>query len=578
MASPLGLTDYSGIAYSSSDGDVGDVNFTGGYNSILNGSKFYYRPTASMADKTSAEQDTNSEKTDGSKNSNKIVFDSKSSKRHQPDNSQDDLYDISTNSIINYTSNEDLPALKLKAADFGYLRDLGVYPNNRLVVCRRFPSPVENDLTAVKMSPISSVVSWVSDSEDSFFSFKSSESWESHTTADPLNDLTDIFNSIFSKATGIDVKSEGAGVIGGIAGAFPVGGVAEALETEITNYLLGRDGEDGTNFSYKNLHVGNPNFMGESSFREINSIKSEVSIPVKTEYELKYYPNVDPTIVFMDLVQNLLRFSSSESVFYLAQSGGSKVNEFFNKFGDGDWIGALSIILNGIIEAITKIVGKVSKIIDKVTKVISDVASGESSISESVNKDKLSAEIKKGLKVIGDSAMARYRIEFSKIIPSASGASSAPWHITIGNPKNPFFSSGDMIVEGGEVKFGNTLGFNDLPTRIEYNFTIRTARNLGIQEIFDKFNIGAGRQYQRNSIVFESDFYQGDVKKGTGDQNPVTGAKNNSVGTGSPFDLTESERLSSEPNIPASRPNSLPPNIQAPSQNPTPPNSGFPGV
>jgi hypothetical protein len=528
MASPLGLTDFSGIAYTSDSGnDPAESSFTGQYNSILNGSKFYYRPSISTS-KESKTVNVNGQEKQQEVN----VANARGRKTNDIGNSTDDIYDISTNSIIDYTNDDNLPALRLKPADFVYLRDLGVYPNNRLAVCRRFASPVENDLTAVPQSPISTVVSWIPDTQDDFFTFKTFEKWESEPINDPLKELTGIFNSIFAKATGINVQKEGAGVLGG--GMFkklPIGGIAEALETTVTNYLLGienPDGSfsDGTNFNFDNLPQGNPNFMGKSAFRNMNSITSDISINIKSVYEMKYVPGVDPTIAFMDILQNLLRFSSSQSVFYLSQSGGGRVNQFFNKYAKGDWVGAFGVIIDGIITAVKRLTIDVGNIIDAAVDTITDIIDGNVGGGEAIRNQLIS-----GLKAIGSSSLARYRIKFAQIIPATTGAASAPWHITIGNPKNPFFSSGDMIAESCEIKMNNTLGFNDLPTRIEYSFTMKSARDLGIQEIFDKFNIGAGRQYQRNSIRFRTDFYQGSVQKsGGGSTNPASGAQNSSVG------------------------------------------------
>ena len=523
MASPLGLTDFTKVTYSSDNGNPEESGYTGRYNSIFNGTKFFYRPIVDQEDQTT-------DSTTGESTTNVG-----SGKRHQPDQTGiDDLYDISTNSIIDYTQQNQLEALRLRPSDFAYLRDFGVYPNNRLAVVRRFRSPVENDLTSTRQSPISTIVSWIPDEQDDFFSFTTNEEWKQYDTEDPLGDLTDIFNRIFKKATGIDIGGESNGMIGGMANLFPIGGIAEALQTTVVNYFLGDEDSNGTNFRYDNLPFGNPNFMGESAYREMGSIRSEISIPVKVVYELKYINNVDPTIVFMDIIQNLLRFSSSQSVFYISQSGGRNINEFFNKYKNGDWIGAIKIVVDAIVNTVKRLVNDISNIIDTLKEVsigaiksATGFLTGDGELTDEgqaqINSQRQS--ILNGLATIGASSLARYRIEFAKIIPAATGAHSAPWHLTLGNPKNPFFSSGDMIVESSEIKMGNVLGFNDLPTRIEFNFTVKSARNLGIQEIFDKFNVGAGRQYQRNTVQFETDFYQGSVKKvGGGTTNPATGA------------------------------------------------------
>jgi hypothetical protein len=526
MASPLGLTDISKVQYTSDEGNPNDPNFSGGYKSLFNGTKFYHRPTVATEQRNETIKDQNG----NTQTVQKQQGVAKGSKIHQS-NSNDDIYDISTNSIIEYTNDPKLPAMALKPADFIYLKDFGVYPNNRLAISRRFPSPVENDLTAVGQKPLSTIVSWIPDDADEFFSFSASEQWSEHNTEDPLGEITDIFNNMFAKATNINVKKEGAGVLGGgMFKKFPVGGIAEALETTVTNYLLGNENSDGsfsngTNFRYDNLPMGNPNFMGESAYRKMNSLRSSISIPIKCVYEMKYINGQDPTLVHMDIIQNILRFSSSQSVFYISQAGGSRINRFFNKFKDGDWYSAIGVIIEGIIEAVKEIFADIGRFftnpVGNVVEGVKNLVDGD--FQEAANQVK--RQVESGLKIIGNSALARYRIEFSKVIPAATGSSSAPWHLTLGNPKNPFFSSGDMIVENTKIKMGNTLGFNDIPTQIEFSFTIKSARNLGIQEIFDKFNVGPGRQYQRNAISFKTDFYQGSVSKtGGGSSNPATGA------------------------------------------------------
>jgi hypothetical protein len=84
----------------------------------------------------------------------------------------------------------------------------------------------------------------------------------------------------------------------------------------------------------------------------------------------------------------------------------------------------------------------------------------------------------------------KYKIELMGIANALSGAPSTPWHITIGNPLRPIFCSGDMLVEEVNLKLGSTLAFNDLPSNIKVEFTLKNARPLGMQEILAKFNTG----------------------------------------------------------------------------------------
>jgi hypothetical protein len=202
----------------------------------------------------------------------------------------------------------------------------------------------------------------------------------------------------------------------------------------------------------------------------------------------------------------------------MSQTGGQNINNFIDLFKKGEWFEAIGIMVDAIIYA-------VKDIADNVVELVKDIATAG---IEFIQGDPQGASnvIKEALSVISRSSLARYRIKFNQIIPAMTGDSSAPWHVTIGNPKNPFFSSGDMIAEGCKITFGNTLGFNDYPTRIDYEFTIRSARNLGIQEIFDKFNIGAGRQYQRDNVTFKVDWNQGRIK------NEIVEENNGSISSG----------------------------------------------
>ena len=67
--------------------------------------------------------------------------------------------------------------MRLDYADFAYLKNLGVYPNNRLIVARRFPGAVGNDLHAVSTSPMATMVSWIPENQENFFNIQYNEVW-----------------------------------------------------------------------------------------------------------------------------------------------------------------------------------------------------------------------------------------------------------------------------------------------------------------------------------------------------------------------------------------------------------------
>jgi hypothetical protein len=77
---------------------------------------------------------------------------------------KDEIYDTSITSLVDYF--KQFPSMKLDYADFAYLKNVGVYPNNRLIIARRFGGGVSNDLTAVSSSPLSTLISWVGEDAD----------------------------------------------------------------------------------------------------------------------------------------------------------------------------------------------------------------------------------------------------------------------------------------------------------------------------------------------------------------------------------------------------------------------------
>jgi hypothetical protein len=88
-----------------------------------------------------------------------------------------------------------------------------------------------------------------------------------------------------------------------------------------------------------------------------------------------------------------------------------------------------------------------------------------------------------------------------------------------------------------KMTLGSTLAFNDLPSNIKVEFTLRNARPWGLQEILAKFNTGHLR-----TVNIQKDFLEVDGKPGglyfTNPENtkqpetPPTGV--NTTGTGSP--------------------------------------------
>lgn len=405
----------------------------------------------------------------------------------------DEIYDTSLLNIIEKLSGT--PAA-LRPADFAYTKNIGVFPNNRLMIARRFAGPVNDNIyrkskEGGQSRPLALLVSWKPQDED-FLEFEFGEKWE-EAKADFTGILTQVGEDFMGK--GLGAKAGGAG------GMLPLPGFTEQLQRRV----LERLGILEKGASEDHLPSGNPNLIKEAKKRTTVSpgepgsgLTCNISIKMTCEYEQKFISGLDPTVVWQDLLSTILNFGSSNSADYGLSSNASKTLI--------SWVNNPKLLITSLSESIknslTDIVdGFKESIVDDYDEQIKNADKTTKEKKEEISpaqqlKQKKEAAINM-LSGFGDitadvieKTIGKYKEEVKGIVFALSGLPSTPWHITIGNPLRPIFSSGDMLTTSVNVKLGSDLAFNDLPSRITVDFTLKNARPLGIQEIMKKFNTG----------------------------------------------------------------------------------------
>jgi len=464
MASPLGLT-FDTTSNSTKIGTYKVVGSKAVKSLFVGGGQFSPYPSSANAETGSV-----------------------TSIRNASDIHNDDMNDTSISSLVNYTRS--YPSMKLDYADFAYLKDVGVYPNNRLIIARRFPAGVSNDLTSIKSSPMSTLISWVKDGDD-FISVNYSEVWE-----DAPASFEDVLNKI-----GEDVKASdnNMGNLGGAAAsafnAIPFPGFMEGIQYQVMKNMGLTDAGIG------NSPLGNPNLIREAKMRKTlgkgeagAGLKASFSIKMTVEYEQKFINGVDPTLVYMDIIQNALTFGTSDSAFQFSSAFGEGVTGIIKDLISGD-IGAIA-------SAIQKFVTSLLDAIATVGKQIIDALVDPPKDDQKPSSGQIFDAVKKAFAATIGHVISKYKIKLIGIANALTGSNSTPWHVTIGNPKKPIFSSGDMLCKEVSLTVGKNLAFNDLPSYIKIEFTLENARNLGAQEVFNRFNTGKGRSYVRLNKSF----------------------------------------------------------------------------
>jgi hypothetical protein len=439
-----------------------------------------------------------------------------------------DVYDTSILNII-----EKLGPTKaaLRPGDFAYLKNLGVYPNNRLIIVRRFAGPVDSNIMVsrkpTEIPSLATLISWVGEEED-FVDISFGEVW-----TDARASFTGLLNSLgedFGKKGFGDAAAAGGGLL-------PLPGFTEIFQRQFLAKMELLDGD-----AANTIPAGNPNLIKEAKVRKTvgydesgSGLTAKVNFKFSTEYELKFISGIDPTMVWMDIIGMVLRFGTSNSQDYgLSGKIASKIMKWANNPTT-----LLKDIVSGIREAVTNakefLTTELNKIFSEKNKEamkLSDSVEGEEegeeeekgvspraeALKKNAEEKSLGAKFIEKVTNIGESvikgAVMKYRTEVLGIVNALTGLPSTPWHITVGNPLRPIYCSGDMYMDTVEIKLGPQLAFNDLPSSIKVEFTLTNARNLGLQEIMARFNSGYLRTVDVQKTYYETGTFK---KEGSND-------------------------------------------------------------
>ena len=366
-----------------------------------------------------------------------------------------------------------LDSIKLKYSDFAYLKKLGVYPSNRMIVARRFPVGVGDDLLSYKNSPLSVVPSWIEDGKN-FVDITFNEVWNPVTSVD-------LAGSTGKGLEGWNFKSDKVKeFLDKGAGIFTLPGFTEWLQY----YLFEKIGITNQN-NLNLLPTGNPNIIRKAMTRptfesgaEFSGLNYTFTIEINNEYEIKYIDGVDPTLIYFDIISNLLSFGTSESQFQFDGRFSQKAREIIDNLSSGDF--------NTVMQQLGDLLGGLLTTTAAIAKTVKEFVLGTLNVdgkSQTPTEALLSSQIKK------------YRIKFLGIINALTGSPSGIYHVTIGNPLRPLFASGDLVPEGPmKITLGSELGYNNLPTTIKFSCKLKNARPCGLQEIYKKFSPAPIRQ------------------------------------------------------------------------------------
>lgn len=438
--------------------------------------------------------------------------------------------DCSVKELVRASSNNEMGRAIYNYSDFMFCKHLGRTSNNYLVTLRRFPFPcgdhinftLQDDEYEKKinehMPDIGRLVTWMGtpgNEMSNILKYSVNMPWEEvrgefqtiQGNAENGGIMGAIMNLSSSKYAnnaiagiggdeplkhiGTGMKYAG-GAIGKIPGLGFVGGGlnswAGALSGPPANISEAAYNRDQTKT------YGNADVISKSHKRrdpDQGGLEFTHDITLVFDYELRSYDGINGRAAFLDLLSNILAVTYTNGKFWgggYRGSGQSQLNAFTNLpiynmlKPDSTEPFSFSNLVNATMDSVSQISRQFSKKPD----------GSDGNILDAIKN--LASNMGKAL--LGGTLNALGRPEKQALNSLVSPAPVGLWHLTIGNPKHPIMSIGNMILKSTEIEHYGPLGFDDFPTGIKVTITLQHAKPRDASNIENMYYMGDYRIYQ----------------------------------------------------------------------------------
>ena len=383
-------------------------------------------------------------------------------------------------------------------SDFMYCKHLGKMPNNYMVTLRRFPLPVDDYIgargekgddrikqVARNAACIGCMVTWMGVSGNDLsgllkynfnmpFKFETAEMQDKQMDADQNNTLLNGIFSTFDKTYQQQYMNGYAGEAAN--GFFDHLGIRDMGNPPYKNQA---------GFMDKNKVYGPVDSIQGTYRRDEGGLSFEQKLTLVFEYELRSYNGINPKQAMLDLISNILNVTYTTGSFW---GGGFKgfaahqsnifanLNIFKAKGGFTDFVDAFSQDLSNFGQTLKSEFGGGS-IKETIKQLLNGI--GGMLIAGKLNK-------------LGRPQKAMYN---SLLSPAPIGF----WHVTIGNPKRPIMSIGNMVITGVTIEHNGPLGLDDFPTGLKVTVELDRGKPRDLRDIEKLYMQGTDRIYSSMS-------------------------------------------------------------------------------
>lgn len=390
-------------------------------------------------------------------------------------------------------------------ADFMYCKHLGKVSNNHLITLRRFPLPVDDYIgtngedDATRLSKVANnaacigcMVTWMGVSGNDMsnilkYNYRMPFKEETASFQDEkasADDNTKLLNGIFSVFDEQYQKQYQEGFAGEAANAaFSHLGIDLGEPPYKSN--------EYADFRDQNKVYGPIDSVRSTYIRADEGLTFDHKMTLTFEYEIKSYNGINGKQAMLDLISNILNVTYTTGSFW---GGGFKgyashqSNIFANlsifkaRGGFTNFIDAFSNDLNGLKERGKQTFG-ISSDNDRDT-----------------NKENVWNTIKEMANNIGGMLMSGMLNKLGRPQKAMYNALLSPapigfWHVTVGNPKRPIMSVGNMIITDCSIEHFGPLGIDDFPTGLKVTISLDRGKPRDLRDIEKLYMQGTDRIY-----------------------------------------------------------------------------------
>lgn len=425
-------------------------------------------------------------------------------------------------------------------SDFMYCKHLGKVSNNYLITLRRFPSPVDDFIGATGDLDTDMVNFNEANKDTKYTNISKNPScigcmvtWLGVSGNEMSNILNYSFKMPFKEQTAElqDSKTDAD------SNQTIMGGLFNAFDKSYQNaYLAGRAGESMNNaLSHFGINLGNPPYTDHRTFKDRNKVYGPIdaikttyirsdeglvfkqSISIVFEYELRSYNGINPRQAMLDLISHILNVTYITGSFWGGgiKSYGVSQSNIFTNLKVFKTSGGFTDFADAIAQDLTTIGNKV--------KTSLGFGDGNFSLATAWRA------LKGALNTLGGMMMAGMLNKLGRPQKAMYNSMLSPspigfWHLTIGNPKAPIMSIGNMVLTNVKIEHGGPLGLDDFPTDLKVTVELDRGKPRDLRDIEKIYMHGNDRIYSPMSDKVFNMYINAEQYK-----NALAGADNNTT-------------------------------------------------